>query len=317
MENIKFKNSKLPVVLGIFLLAIAALFEVVAVVGFAEDGEDGVIATVAVTVFFVLPMVLVSILSFWSYAETGKHLRRKLKEYGEAKIISHIGAHTVYTYTGITGAKTYFTDKLIVDPKNVILDYNEISYMYKSVSSPSTGRIQSLAVELWDGSGWSVCSGVTNVQLAEIMQLCYKYNPHILCGYTKENMAMQKQRVTEFKRGNKIIPRPDLEEEKAYAAQVANPAFTEEKKLQVPYEWTPRGEKEASAKGKRTMGIILMIMGAFFFTMMTAVTFYFAYEYHMPSNEIPILIAFIVGFMVVFGGLFLAGFLLFRDGKKK
>ena len=317
MENIKFKSSILPVVLGILMLVIAAIFELTAVLGFAEDGEDGVIATIAISVFFVLPMVLVSILSFWSFAETGKHLRRKLKEYGEAKIISHIKTHTVYTYKGITGAKTYFTDKLIVDPKNVILDYNEISYMYKSVSSARTGRIQSLAVELWDGSSWSVCSGMTNVQLGEVMQLCYKYNPHILCGYTKENMAAQKQRVAEFKRGNKISPRPDLEEKKAYAAQASNPAFTEEKKLQVPYEWTPQGEKEARAKGKKTMGIILMITGVFFFVLMTAVTFYFAYEYHMPSNEIPILIAFITGFMVAFGGLFLVGFLLFREGKKK
>ncbi|MBE5866460.1 MAG: hypothetical protein E7292_09675 [Lachnospiraceae bacterium] len=206
LEKINFKTSVANIWLGMFLLIVSVLFECVAIWGFREDGRDGIIAMVLLTIFLNLPLAAVGIMAIHSYFAASKKMSYKLREYGEDKILANIESHTLYTYSGFFGDKTYFTDKLIVDPKTAIIDYNEISYMYLRVSSSKTGCVHSLGLELWDGTQMIICNGVKNAQIMQMMQLCFQHNSQIMCGRTKENDATQKKRVADFKNGNKRIP---------------------------------------------------------------------------------------------------------------
>ena len=373
MEKIKFKTSVVNIWLGIFFLIMSVLFEYVAIWDFREDGSDGMILMVLFTIFFVLPFAVGGIMAILSYFAARKKMSHKLQEYGEDKILANIERHTLYTYSGFFGDKTYFTDKLIVDPKTAIIDYNEISYMYLSVSSYKTGGVHRLGLELWDGTKIIICNGVKNTQIMQMMQLCFQHNSQIMCGGSKKNDATQKKRVAEFKNGKKIIPCLNLEDDfttpisqekiqvqavstqttamsssaageyvaknflptenlaaikfyreatgvglaeaKAAVDRIFASRKSEGKVLRTPYEWTPEGEKRDNAMVKKVGGIIIMITAFFLWAMMAIGEIALMHAYPVTSQDVPLVIAFFIGYFVVFGGLFLFGLWLFKKGK--
>lgn len=207
MKEIKFKSKKWPLVLGsvLIILLIPLLCTFVSFLFDPEIEVIGKIITVIVGGMFVVLPIICGILAIKSYFDNGKRIREGLAKYGKENLLKNIQDNTISTYKN----KVYLTDKLIVDPGQTIIDYNEISLMYKHVSRSRYGAVASIDFELLDGSSWFLCSGIEDQQIQEFMQLCYQHNPKIMFGYTKENLERNKERVTKYK--NKEIVIPELE----------------------------------------------------------------------------------------------------------
>ncbi len=204
MKEIKFKSRKWPLVLGVVLIIL--LIPLLCVfVSFFLDPEfeliGKIIAVIVGGMFVVLPIIC-GFLAIKSYFDNGKRIREGLAKYGKENLLKNIQDNTISVYKN----KVYFTDKLIVDPGQTIIDYNEISLMYKHVSRSRYGAVASIDFELLDGSSWFLCSGIEDRQIQEYMQLCYQHNPKIMFGYTKENLGRNKERVTKYKNKEIVIP---------------------------------------------------------------------------------------------------------------
>lgn len=207
-KEIKFKSKKFNLIGGIILLFFAFLFEVVLVDNAIENHtRDDIILLIAGNIMFVGFLVLVGGAAIYTYFRNGKKLRIGLKKYGKENLINHINAASISIYREpLSGAKIYFTDKLIIDPGQTIVDYNEISLMYKHVSKTNNVRHVYIAFELYDGSSWFLCDGIEDTMIHNYMQLCFQHNQKIIFGYTKENLAKHKERVKQFKKGDIVIP---------------------------------------------------------------------------------------------------------------
>ena len=143
------------------------------------------------------------------YKKASQVIRNKVKKYGEQNLLSHIRKSTVgmYKNNAIDGCTVYFTDKFVIDCTTVIIDYNEISLMYKHVSSVLNNGVpvSYIRFELLDGSRWILCRYIKDEEITNYMQLCYQHNPKIMFGYTKENIAKHKERVKQYKSGKTDI----------------------------------------------------------------------------------------------------------------
>ncbi len=204
MKEIKFKSRKWPLVLGIVLIIL--LIPLLCVfVSFLFDPEIeviGKIITVVVCGMFVIIPIICGFLAIKSYFDNGKRIREGLAKYGKDNLLKNMQDNTISVYKN----KVYFTDRLIIDPGQTIIDYNEISLMYKHVSRSRYGAVASIDFELLDGSSWLLCSGIEDRQIQEYMQLCYQHNPQIMFGYTKENLERNKERVKKYKNKEIVIP---------------------------------------------------------------------------------------------------------------
>ena len=197
MKEIKFKSKKGPLILGIILVVLLTPMVCAFVSMLTEIDElvGKIIAVVVGGMFLVLPL-LSGILSIKSYFDSGKRLREGLEKYGKENLLKNIQDNTISAYKN----QVYFTDKLIIDPGQIIIDYNEISLMYKHISRSKYGAKASIDFELLDGSSWFLCSWI------EDMQICYQHNPKIMFGYTNENLERHKERVEKFKTKEIVIP---------------------------------------------------------------------------------------------------------------
>lgn len=207
-KEIKFKSKKFNLIGGIILLFFAFLFEVVLVDNAIENHtRDDIILLIVGNIIFVGSLVLIGGVAIYTYFINGKKLRISLKKYGKENLIKNINTASISTYReSLSGAQIYFTDKLIIDPSETIIDYNEISLIYKRVTKTNSVRHVYIAFELYDGSSWFLCDGIEDAMIHNYMQLCFQHNPKIMFGYTKENLAKHKERVKQFKKGDIAIP---------------------------------------------------------------------------------------------------------------
>lgn len=207
-KEIKFKTKKISLICGIILLFFAFLFEIVLVDNAMEKKtSDDIILLILGNIIFVGFLTLIGVFAVYTYFRITKHLRNSLQKYGKENLIKNINTSSISIYREpMSGAQIYFTDKLIIAPSETIIDYNEISMMYKRIVSTNGGRHVYIAFELYDGSLWSLCDQIEDQMIHNYMQLCFQHNPNIIFGHTKENLAKHKERVKEFKKGNISIP---------------------------------------------------------------------------------------------------------------
>lgn len=214
-DKIKFKSKKWPLFLGIALFILLAPFPVLMIyMLFQPDIElvGKIIAIIVGSMFLFIPYYG-AFAAIQSYFTNGKRLKKSLSQYGEQNLIANIHNNTISAYKNplaVNGNKVYFTDKFVIDPGETIIDYNEISLMYKHVSRSRYGSMSCICFELLDGSSWQLCKVIKDEQIANYMQLCFQHNQKILFGYTNENKAQHKERVKQYKSGNINIPQITL-----------------------------------------------------------------------------------------------------------
>lgn len=208
-ENIKFKIGKGILLLGIALIVLMLPFPFVFLKLFFEPGIEPIGRVIIFLVgggFIFLP-VYGGIEAIRTYFKTSHVMHKKLAKYGEENLISNIRNSTVLSYKNVTfgGCKVYFTDKFVIDCTTAIIDYNEISFMYKHVRRVNGAVFSYICFELLDGSQWLLCQNIKDEEITNYMQLCYQHNPKIMFGYTKENIAKHKERVKQYKSGKTDI----------------------------------------------------------------------------------------------------------------
>lgn len=201
---VKFKASKLTFFAGLVLLFIAFLVELVLVSTVVEEPiRDHIILLVLGTLFFGGVIAFLGGMSIVVYFKTTKHLRNGIKTYGEENLQNMIQNKCISTYTHpLSGRKVYFTEELVIDPRETIIDYNEISLMYKQVTRTNGVSRVYLQFSLKDGTSYSLCNGIEDAMIHNYMQLCFQHNNRIMFGYSKENLERYKQLVKDYKREN-------------------------------------------------------------------------------------------------------------------
>lgn len=198
MKEIVFKNKTWSLVLGIVILLLLSPF-VITGVSFLVLPEtefaDKIIIVVVGGMLLFMPVAM-AVLCIIDYFEVRKKLQARVKKYGKDNLIENIRNHTVSEYSSPLGGaenKVYFTDRFIINPAKAIIEYSEISMMYKHVSRVKFGYISSIAFELSDGTSRYLCDFIDDEQIREYMELCHQYNPDIMFGYNKENLKKHKE----------------------------------------------------------------------------------------------------------------------------
>lgn len=208
-EKITFKTSKVSLVLGIALLIVMIPLWVTFVSLFFMPEMNMVGAIIAILVgsmFLGLP-TYGGIAAIAGYFKSGAKLRQAVKRYGKENLCNHIREHSISVYsTPVIGSKVYFTDKFVIDPGTVVIDYNEIVLMYKHIHRSNAGAVSSVCFQLLDGTGWYLCKSIKDEEIQEYMQLCFQHNPKIMLGYTNENLERSKELTKQFKKGEISVP---------------------------------------------------------------------------------------------------------------
>ncbi len=248
-KKIVFKSNLLLLLAGILFIFFAAIVEVALIQGFREDGRDGIIAIVILSIFFTGGMLVLGIGSISSYFVTGKYLREALRKYGKETIISGVENGTIYTFRNpLTNHRVYFTNRFVVDPREAIIEYKDIKQIYKYVQRAHRTRIPSIAFQLHSGHTFYLCKVVGDDEIMKIAQLCYEHNPQIVVNLGNETLRTQVDAE-----GNRV--------------------------LVTPKEWTPEGRKEKNAKAMVWLGSFLMI-----FAILVAVVLPVGMGYHIDKK---------------------------------
>lgn len=207
-KEIKFETKKFSLIGGIICIFFAFLLEIVFVdMAMEKKTFEDIVVLIVGSIVFVGYLGLMGGVAVYAYFSTGKNLRNGLQKYGKENLIKNINTASISIYRQpMSGIQIYFTDKLIIDPTQTIIDYNEISMMYKHIVSARGIRHIYIAFELYDGSNWFLCDQIEDQMIHNYMQLCFQHNPNIIFGHTKENLAKHKERVKEFKKGKISIP---------------------------------------------------------------------------------------------------------------
>lgn len=198
MKEIVFKNKIWSLVLGIVILLLLSPF-VITGVSFLVSPETEFASKIIIVVvggMLLFMPVAMAVLCIIDYFEVRKKLQARVKKYGKDNLIENIRNHTVSEYSSPLGGaenKVYFTDRFIINPAKAIIEYSEISMMYKHVSRVKFGYVSSIAFELSDGTSRYLCDFIDDAQIREYMELCHQYNPDILFGYNKENLKKHKE----------------------------------------------------------------------------------------------------------------------------
>lgn len=179
--EIKFKSKISYLIYGVLLVLIAIPVEVAMIQGFREDGRDGIIAIVILSIFFTGMLVLGGIGSIHAYFADGKHLKKALKKYGKETLVSSIHNTTIHTFRSpLTNHKVYFTERFIIDSGEAIFEYQEIKKIYKYIQRSHRARIPMIAFELKNGNTHYLCKCVEDKEIMEIARLCQEKNPQIV-----------------------------------------------------------------------------------------------------------------------------------------
>lgn len=201
--KIKFKTKKLPLFAGIICLFISLPCSILSITWMLEPectGEDR-IAWIAMLVILGIIPTFFAIISIIAYFVINKNLKFALKKYGEQNLIDNINNHTIEKFDiPFLNGSVYFTDRFVIDPGEAIIEYNEISWMYKHIERTNNVSQAFLCFETCDGKQHRICRNINDSQLSKYMQLCYSMNPEIIMGHTKENIMKHKARVNQYKK---------------------------------------------------------------------------------------------------------------------
>lgn len=260
----KFKSKKRKIVQGLFLFGTAVLFESVFVEILLPEGRNGIIALVLSTIFFSGFLALGGIFCFIEYYKSAKGLKKALKKYGKDTIIDEVERNTLIEYKEpILGEKVYFTNRFIVDRRTIVIDYHEISMVYKDIIKQGDARISCITFALLNGNKYYLCKFVDEEKIMQMFQLCYDRNPQLLIGNNKENQKLHKENVKAYKKGCKdscdlTATRPS--ESTGMKHETDSPAIGRYgKTLQMPKEWTPEGKEHEKGKYMMFLGGMFVI----------------------------------------------------------
>ncbi len=254
MKEIVFKNKIWSLVLGIVILLLLSPF-VITGVSFLVLPEtefaDKIIIVVVGGMLLFMPVAM-AVLCIIDYFEVRKKLQARVKKYGKDNLIENIRNHTVSEYSSPLGGaenKVYFTDRFIINPAKAIIEYSEISMMYKHVSRVKFGYVSSIAFELSDGTSRYLCDFIDDEQIREYMELCHQYNPDIMFGYNKENLKKHKEQ----KNSSKNFPATEKSD-----SGKKNPAT--EKSNFIQRQLTPEGRKYHTGARMFYGGLIMTLI---------------------------------------------------------
>ncbi len=251
-----FKAKKGTLFSGIFLIALAVFIALFLVLLFWKDGADGIVVVTVFILFFLLPMAGIGIWVICNYKKMQAELENALDIYGEAGIVANVERATMKIYRVPSSSEiVYFTDRLIVDAGEAIIDYNEISMMSKYVTRSRYSSTSYIAFYLLSGKTYYLCAHIKDEEINEILQICYQRNPDILWGLTKENKQSHKQRVGAYKNGEIILPKVRLY---GQAGEQQVERKTNET-LPTPSELTPGGRAKENAKRVFDIGILFCL----------------------------------------------------------
>lgn len=254
MKEIVFKNKTWSLVLGIGLLLLLSPF-IITGVSFIVSPETELASKIVIVVvggMLLFMPVAMAVLCIIDYFEVRKKLQARVIKYGKDNLIENIRNHTVSEYSSPLGGaenKVYFTDRFIINPAKAIIEYSEISMMYKHVSRVKFGYISSIAFELSDGTSRYLCDFIDDEQIREYMELCHQYNPDIMFGYNKENLKKHKEQ--------KNSPKNFPATEKSDSGK-KNPAT--EKSNFIQRQLTPEGRKYHTGARMFYGGLIMTLI---------------------------------------------------------
>lgn len=254
MKEIVFKNKTWSLVLGIGLLLLLSPF-IITGVSFIVSPETELASKIIIVVvggMLLFMPVAMAVLCIIDYFEVRKKLQARVIKYGKDNLIENIRNHTVSEYSSPLGGaenKVYFTDRFIINPAKAIIEYSEISMMYKHVSRVKFGYISSIAFELSDGTSRYLCDFIDDEQIREYMELCHQYNPDIMFGYNKENLKKHKEQ--------KNSPKNFPATEKSDSGK-KNPAT--EKSNFIQRQLTPEGRKYHTGARMFYGGLIMTLI---------------------------------------------------------
>lgn len=210
MNDLKLKVKKTYLVVGIIMTAVAVLLEI-AFFSWSRTEEDGIFLLIGATVIMVLPVAVFGLLALSSYNDNKALMGRALELYGEELIVSHVRQNTLKTYK--EGKNTiYFTNKLAVDPKQAVLEYNAMAWVYVTEVSTKYGTQPMLTVQMLNGKSTALCNGIKKEEALELIALFVACNPGLLVGYNKKNEEVCKQLQEKFKKGEITLRTLDLTE---------------------------------------------------------------------------------------------------------
>ncbi len=200
-EEIKIKQSKATLIVGIILLCIFTMIEI-AMLSECIEGENSFWAFFFSSLMAGLFFALTGVICIYSYIKNGKRMRNILARYGEANIINHIHQNTIGVFQKNQYMdKVYFTDTFVIEPSTAIIHYSEISWMYKHITRHKNTSSVSVAFALLDGTIFHICDYADDNDIANIMATCQRYNPNIIFGYSKETEAQHNFNVQRYKSG--------------------------------------------------------------------------------------------------------------------
>lgn len=200
-DEIKFKQSKALVVVGVALILIGIFINISLIAAYDERTTSMLGQVIMCIVALVIPL-FIGILLIKEYIKNGRRMKDILERYGEANILAHIRQNTIGVFQkNQYSDKVYFTDRFVVEPDTAIIDYKEISWMYKHVTHYKNSTTVSIAFALLDGTKFFLCDNADDNDIAGIMQTCQRYNPNIIFGYSKETEAMHEFNVKRYKSG--------------------------------------------------------------------------------------------------------------------
>lgn len=208
MQNITFKPRTSYIVKGILFLLVAALFEYLMIVG-TEKEDARVILIIAGNVMLVLPFLLIGLSNLWNFATDKKCIRKALDTYGQEAIERHVAANTVMTYS-YGKERNYFTDRIIVDPKQGVVTYNEIAYMYITDVHSKHSTITTLTICTYDDQTYMVCPKVDTQKVEVYMKFIYEKNPSMIVGYNTENLQKYIDLTRKYKNGEISVEKVSL-----------------------------------------------------------------------------------------------------------
>lgn len=201
--KIRFKTKKLPLIAGIIMLMISLPCSILSISWMLEPestGEDRIAWIVMLVILGVIPTFF-AIVSVIAYFVMNKNLKFALKKYGKQNLIDNINNHTIEKFDiPLSNGSVYFTDRFVIDPGEAIIEYSEISWMYKHVERANNIPQSFLCFETYDGKYHRICRNINDAQIAAYMQLCYNMNSQIMMGHTKENIKNHKARIAQYKK---------------------------------------------------------------------------------------------------------------------
>ncbi len=200
-KRIKFKKSKVNLYAGIVMLILAVCVLCNLLFEFVGEGVGGVSIIIVLSTTIGGVLVFGGIVSISVHFFSQKTMKEALERYGEEYLIYHIERNTVHTYAKKRSSRcVYFTDRFVIDPKAIVLTYDDISLLYYVSVRTRYGYATMIEIWLRDGNRYSLCDGVKNEEFEEIKSLCKRMNPEILTEKTKETKEIHKKRIEEFRK---------------------------------------------------------------------------------------------------------------------